>query len=147
MCNGSSSRVSQGGSIAVLRSTSPAHQSDAREDMRLLFSNSTQALLGRAGTQVEFQGWETSGYTISRDRCWVVIHRDGDLSTLTTPPLSESIPFFSFSLENNSVSVMQLPQTLDLGVGDSGIIGRRVSVMTSSRAGPRTVAEGVIGWN
>jgi hypothetical protein len=42
---------------------------------------------------------------------------------------------------------MQLPQRLDLGVGDVGIIGRRVSVMTSSMSGPLTVAEGIIGWN
>jgi len=43
--------------------------------------------------------------------------------------------------------MMQLPQTLDLGVGDVGIIGRRISLVTSSRAGPKTVAEGIIGWN
>jgi hypothetical protein len=39
--------------------------------------------------------------------------------------------------------MMQLPQRLDLGVGDAGIIGRRVSVMTSSVSGPLTVAEGM----
>jgi hypothetical protein len=43
--------------------------------------------------------------------------------------------------------MMQLPQRLDLGVSDVGIIGRRVSVMTSSTSGPLTVAEGIIGWN
>lgn len=42
---------------------------------------------------------------------------------------------------------MQLAQRLDLGVSDVGIIGRRVSVMTSSTSGPLTVAEGIIGWN
>lgn len=42
---------------------------------------------------------------------------------------------------------MQLPQKLDLGVGDLGIIGRRISLQTSSTGGPLTVAEGIIGWN
>lgn len=42
---------------------------------------------------------------------------------------------------------MYLSQKLDLGVGDAGIIGRRVSVMTGSTQGPLTVAEGIIGWN
>jgi hypothetical protein len=42
---------------------------------------------------------------------------------------------------------MLLRQRLDLGVGDSGIIGRKVSVMTSSTKGPMAVAEGIIGWN
>jgi hypothetical protein len=42
---------------------------------------------------------------------------------------------------------VELPETLNLGVGDSGIIGRRVSVMTGSERGPLTVAEGIIGWN
>jgi hypothetical protein len=42
---------------------------------------------------------------------------------------------------------MHLSQKLDVGVGDEGIIGRRVSVMMGSTKGPLTVAEGIIGWN
>jgi hypothetical protein len=42
---------------------------------------------------------------------------------------------------------MSLPLKLDLGVGDRGVIGRRVSVMTGSMQGPLIVAEGVMGWN
>ena len=42
---------------------------------------------------------------------------------------------------------MQLRQRLDLGVGDSGIIGRKVSVMARSMNGSMAVAEGIIGWN
>lgn len=42
---------------------------------------------------------------------------------------------------------MYLPQKLDLGVGNDGIIGRRVSVMMGSTKGPLIVAEGIIGWN
>jgi hypothetical protein len=42
---------------------------------------------------------------------------------------------------------MQLPQRLDLGVSDVGIIGRRVSVMTGEGKEMLMVAEGIIGWN
>ncbi|KAF1975466.1 hypothetical protein BU23DRAFT_579110 [Bimuria novae-zelandiae CBS 107.79] len=146
MCNESSTRVSQGGSIAVLRptremrETSPTAQDN---EMRLLFSNEGRALLGNAGTQVKLHGWEyTSG--IYPKKSWVVIHRDGDLSASEARP---TIPFFSFDLNGNHAATMELPQTLDLGVGDNGIIGRRVSVMTGSRRRPMTIAEGIIGWN
>jgi hypothetical protein len=71
----------------------------------------------------------------------VLRSRDGDLQQLQANPL------YSFLLESTSESTMQLPQRLDLGVSDVGVIGRRVSVMTSSTAGPRTVAEGIMGWN
>lgn len=72
--------------------------------------------------------------------------RDGDLSS-TSPTAAQAPPFYSFSLEQSEAATMRLPQRLDLGVGDSGIIGRRVSVMTGSRTGPLTIAEGIIGWN
>jgi len=58
-----------------------------------------------------------------------------------------SNPFLSFSLDTDSASTMLLGQRLDLGVGDSGIIGRKVSVMMSSKKGPMAVAEGITGWN
>lgn len=70
--------------------------------------------------------------------------RDGDLNTSEARP---SDPFFSFSLDGYWSSAMELPETLNLGVGDDGIIGRRVSVMTGSIREPMTVAEGIIGWN
>jgi hypothetical protein len=73
MCNGSSTRVSQGGSIAVLRSTLPVPRSNISDEMRLLFFNDTQALVGRAGTRVEFQGWEDVDNTGDQANCWVVI--------------------------------------------------------------------------
>ncbi|KAF2797083.1 hypothetical protein K505DRAFT_322852 [Melanomma pulvis-pyrius CBS 109.77] len=147
MCNGFSSRISQGGSIAVLRPTKsfPSICLGAGEELRLLFSNQS----GDDSTQVEFRGWEgkrrmwENGY-------WVVIHRDGDLNA----PASKSAinqttanPFLSFSLEKHATSITQLRQRLDLRVGDSGIIGRKVSVMTSSIEGPMAVAEGIVGWN
>ena len=72
--------------------------------------------------------------------------RDGDLSGDSSSPL-RTPPFYSFDLDSCDTATMHLPQRLDLGVGDAGIIGRRVSVMTGSTKGPLTVAEGIIGWN
>lgn len=71
--------------------------------------------------------------------------RDGDLSS-TLQSIATS-PLYSFPLSPALEYAMQLPQKLDLGVGDVGIIGRRISVMTGSAKGPLTVAEGIIGWN
>lgn len=74
----------------------------------------------------------------------VASSQDGDLSSSST----STPPLYSFalnpSLEATSVS---LPSKLHLGVGDRGVIGRRVSVMTGSTRGPLIVAEGVMGWN
>ncbi|KAF2254783.1 hypothetical protein BU26DRAFT_416412 [Trematosphaeria pertusa] len=148
MCLGNSTRVSQGGSIAVLRPTRHLEQADTNAHMLLLFSNRTEALIGCAGIQVEFQGWEGKS-SVRRDRCWVVIHHDGDLSASEALPPNAlpQKPLFSFSLDAASTQTMQLPQRLELGVGDAGLIGRRVSLMTSSRQGPVTLAEGIMGWN
>ncbi|KAF1923375.1 uncharacterized protein M421DRAFT_75631 [Didymella exigua CBS 183.55] len=137
MCNGNSSRISQGGSIAVLRRTQHLRRSNT-DDMMLFFHNQMCA----PGTSVEFHGWDDDA---QREKHWVVIHRDGDLSGSASPV--QTPPFYSFSLESSEASTMHLPQKLDLGVGDAGIIGRRVSVMTGSMKGPLTVAEGIIGWN
>ncbi|OAL52654.1 hypothetical protein IQ07DRAFT_505863 [Pyrenochaeta sp. DS3sAY3a] len=137
MCNGHSTRVSQGGSIAVLRPTSHLIRTQS-EEMFLLFSNQFQHI----GTSVELQGLEAD---LQQDRHWVVIHRDGDLTA--APHATPSNPLYSFALDSVLESTMQLPQKLDLGVGDAGIIGRRISVMTGSSQDPLTLAEGIIGWN
>ena len=71
--------------------------------------------------------------------------RDGDLSASANSPQLNAL--YSFDLESNSSLIMQLPERLDLGVSDVGIIGRRISVMTGSTQEPLTVAEGIIGWN
>ncbi|KAF2438674.1 hypothetical protein P171DRAFT_397741 [Karstenula rhodostoma CBS 690.94] len=146
MCNGSSTRMSQGGSIAVLRPSRDMRDASPDQhdsEVRLLFSNRSRTLLGDAGTQVELQGWDETNSVFQR-RSWVVIHRDGDLSASEARP---AVPFFSFDLGSRESCTVELPETLNLGVGDTGIIGRRVSVMTGSKRGPLTVAEGIIGWN
>jgi hypothetical protein len=52
MCHGSSTRVSQGGSIAVLRPTSHLARTDPEQEMILFFTNP----LSKCGTNVECQG-------------------------------------------------------------------------------------------
>ncbi|KAF2192345.1 hypothetical protein K469DRAFT_653757 [Zopfia rhizophila CBS 207.26] len=151
MCNGFSARTSQGGSIAVLRPTQEAQvldQASSNEEWQLVFSNNSDGQ-SQLGTQIEFRGWKGRSRAL-RTGSWVVIHRDGDLSASTLLPLPDRIPpkpLFSFSIQNYASSVIHLPQTLDLGVGETGIIGRRVSVMTGSKKVPKTLAEGIIGWN
>lgn len=88
-------------------------------------------------------------HTVSTIQAWITLHssshsRDGDLTISNSDPLG---PLHSFSLDTDAAPVIQLPKRLDLGVGGAGIIGRKVSVMTSSWNGPRVVGEGVIGWN
>jgi hypothetical protein len=65
MCNGTSSRVSKGGSIAVLRPTQHLRRSNT-DDMMMFFHNA----FASPGTSVEFQGWEED---TTRERHWVVI--------------------------------------------------------------------------
>jgi len=91
-----------------------------------------------------------------------ICSRDGDLSTSSSSSsflssnssqMQSGEPMYSFNLNLTSTShsnsnlnnqeTMQLPQRLELGVSDAGIIGRRVSVVE----GDRVVAEGIIGWN
>ncbi|KAF1841534.1 uncharacterized protein K460DRAFT_318600 [Cucurbitaria berberidis CBS 394.84] len=138
MCNGNSTRVAQGGSIAVLRPTSHLVRTQSEEDMLLVFSNQ----LAYPGTRVEFQGLDED---FQQERHWVVIHRDGDISTSSQS--TRTSPLYTFPLNSALNSTVQLSQHLDLGVGDTGIIGRRISVMTGSTQGPLIVAEGIIGWN
>jgi len=69
MCNGSSSRTSQGGSIAVLRPTRHLRRSPT-DDMTLFFRNQ----FASSGTHVELQGWNPSTPHGSGDGGhWVVI--------------------------------------------------------------------------
>jgi hypothetical protein len=167
MCNGHSTRVSQGGSIAVLKPTPHFKRTHTNDDMLLFFSNRLRS----QGTSIELQGW---GDEARRKSHWVVIQyaslplplphsnphchfltydsnalssRDGDLSIPSTPEREVKESLYSFALEGKEDKEMQLPQSLDLGVSDVGIIGRRVSVMTASNNGALTVAEGIIGWN
>ncbi|RII17555.1 hypothetical protein CUC08_Gglean002395 [Alternaria sp. MG1] len=138
MCNGSSNRVSQGGSIAVMRPTSHLARTHSEQEIFLLFTNP----LSKSGTSVECQGLDN---VIQQNSHWLVIHRDGDLSAPQPQSIADSL--YSFEIGSPLGGMMHLPEKLHLGVGDNGIIGRRVSVMTGSTQQPLTLAEGVVGWN
>jgi hypothetical protein len=66
MCNGHSTRVSQGGSIAVLHATQHLQRPQSEEEMLLFFSNRCAT----PGTSVDFEGWDNEEHN---DKHWVVI--------------------------------------------------------------------------
>jgi hypothetical protein len=66
MCNGQSSRVSQGGSIAVLRPTQHFKRSQSEDELLLFFSNRCAS----RGTSVEVEGWNEDE---QKSNHWVVI--------------------------------------------------------------------------
>ena len=165
MCNGTSTRVSQGGSIAVLRpiSSDAVAENCCPEECQLIFQNRHDAV-SQWHTQVELQGWERK-QELQKENMWVIIQsvssiipqghmvisssRDGDLTAQPSsfpPNQLPAQPFYSFALDKPN-STMKLPQRLDLGVGESGIMGRRITIMNGAVEGSRTVAQGVIGWN
>ncbi|ORX97682.1 hypothetical protein BCR34DRAFT_496691 [Clohesyomyces aquaticus] len=149
MCNGHSSRTSQGGSIAILVPTEhhrhAIEHTTLNEEWQLLFSNDNIDP-SSPGTQVQLKGWNGRQRSQSHGY-WVVIHRDGDLREPAPPNQIPTNTLFTFSLDEYSSTLTKLPRQLDITVGDTGIIGRRVSVMTSSTKGPLPVAVGIIGWN
>lgn len=66
MCNGHSTRVSQGGSIAILRPAKLLVSSQCEEDILLLFSNH----FSNPGTSIEIQGWNDEE---GLERHWIAI--------------------------------------------------------------------------
>ena len=50
-----------------------------------------------------------------------------------------------FSEDTGGSAVIELQRPLELGVGESGVVGRRVSI--GPGAGAKRIAEGIIGWN
>ncbi|KAK8214313.1 hypothetical protein HDK77DRAFT_154883 [Phyllosticta capitalensis] len=147
-CN--STRLSTGGTIAVLRSPHDATGSPVANEpvasCDLLFHNHqnlsnahTRAVL-RARDGVSIDGLKN---------CSMLIHRDGDLRTQA--PISDEVRTALHAIElkpsvdeHQDYARMDLPEALELCVGtERGIIGRRVSIV---RGGER-VAEGIIGYN
>ncbi|USP82268.1 uncharacterized protein yc1106_09542 [Curvularia clavata] len=158
MCNGASTRTTQGGSIAVLHpihppqripssssiSSSSCSSSDDEDqqpqanEILVFFSNT---LSKTSGTNVEVHGLHEQ---LKQQDGYIVIHRDGDLSSPTcTPASQDTTALCSFAIQRHARS-WALERKLDLGVGDTGIIGRRVSVVTATR---EMLAQGIVGWN
>ncbi|EMD84955.1 hypothetical protein COCC4DRAFT_154680 [Bipolaris maydis ATCC 48331] len=154
MCNGESTRVTQGGSIAVLHPTPPSpllrrtHSSSSssssvssssddeiqQEEILLYFTN---PLSKTSSTNVEMAGFDHQ----TTHAAWVVIHRDGDLSSSSSTQRSSAFCSFPIKSQNGQ---WELERKLELGVGERGIIGRRVSVLSGAQ---EVLAQGVIGWN
>ncbi|KAF2089198.1 hypothetical protein K490DRAFT_55789 [Saccharata proteae CBS 121410] len=142
MCGGDceNGRASVGGTIAVMRPTRETVVDEPAANCDLLFDkvdNKTQATLRT----------KNGSCFSSLTRYLIVIHRTGDLTAL--PPKDEllnamhAMPIAPKS--SNGVATMELPEELELSVGATGVIGRKVSLMASD--GSATVAEGIIGWN
>lgn len=62
-------------------------------------------------------------------------------------------PFYSFPINASFLEdtgggvVMELQRPLELGVGESGVVGRSVSIVAGPGVGAKRVAERIIGWN
>ncbi|KAK6343845.1 hypothetical protein TWF696_009934 [Orbilia brochopaga] len=137
MCNGHSSRVSEGGAIAILRGQ--GSHTGAHFNAKITLQNLEEDIPTRATFL-----FEKSSRFPYLDACSLVIHRDGDLNSHNGPsraPL-HCIPFDICAAEDCACEI-NLPSRLDLGVGNSGVIGRKMSLMNSRQV----IAEGIIGWN
>ncbi|WPH02089.1 Hypothetical protein R9X50_00494400 [Acrodontium crateriforme] len=135
MCNGESGRLSQGGTIAVLRAprTTIVRPSLERE-LSLRFRQDSSNV-----THASFDGLNADS-TGSQ----VIIHRDGDLITgaMTDDSILHSIavPRSATSGETTSFA---LSEPLNLSAGADGVIGRRISFVS----GRTVIGQGIIGWN
>ncbi|KAF2501052.1 hypothetical protein BU16DRAFT_577317 [Lophium mytilinum] len=154
MCNGESSRASQGGLVAILHplydSNKTFHKA-ARSQTWHLFFNDIQS--GQTdSTMVQFS--QDLDLMTSSRASRVDIHRDGDLSQSVSPTASSpQTPLYSFPVRPEGLwkttggAEMGISPRLPLEVGGDGIVGRRVSVVSETRAGETCIAEGIIGWN
>ncbi|KAL1615697.1 hypothetical protein SLS54_008827 [Diplodia seriata] len=147
MCNGNSSRLSAGGTIAVLRP--PPHESQSPSANCNLFFQNPGELSGR--TRAVFQADDGSCFD-HFSGYFMLIHRNGDL--LSRPPLSEAAGDALHAIqlrpavdEHQSLAQLDLANALELSVGGQGVIGRKVSIVTDLKDTGTTIAEGIIGWN
>jgi hypothetical protein len=135
MCNGSSSRISHGGTIAILHPS----RSTSNLSGRLLFKHSA------AGSTIA--RFESDNAPIISG-CSVVIHQTGDARVPTEyAGLLHEFRFTSVhKAPGSSVVEAMVPERYDFGVGERGIIGRRISVF-QNLMDTEPIVEGVIGWN
>ncbi|KAH9822877.1 hypothetical protein Tdes44962_MAKER00705 [Teratosphaeria destructans] len=135
MCNGQSSRTSQGGTIAILKPIPRVEWTPLKRDLALRIAE--DASTGRTNASID-----GLGAFRSRD-ARVVIHRDGDLRASPHRPESEVLSQFALPSYVADGASWALTAKLDLGVGGDGIIGRRVSLVLDDDVW----GEGVIGYN
>ncbi|KAK7544336.1 uncharacterized protein J3D65DRAFT_663589 [Phyllosticta citribraziliensis] len=152
MCGDSctSTRLSSGGTIAVLRSPHDATGQPVTNEpvasCDLLFDNPTKTASAR--TRAVLRARDGVSFD-SLKTYFMLIHRDGDLRTRASMSDEVRTALHAIELkpavdEHQNHALMDLPGALDLNVGtERGVIGRRVSIV---RGGER-VAEGIIGYN
>ncbi|KAL1305578.1 hypothetical protein AAFC00_007183 [Neodothiora populina] len=172
MC-GDSSRITFGGTIAILKADETTTTSEATEslpDISLLFNSSlddsefpyTTATFSSSPLKA---GSQTSMRDDEFETCRIVIHRTGDLrlntsnrferEALETEDILHSFVFGPRSeghkntaaTRNNNENSFLLPAKLDLGVGGDGVIGRRVSLVRQTSYGTSVMRHGIIGYN
>ncbi|GAB1730719.1 hypothetical protein NU195Hw_g8156t1 [Hortaea werneckii] len=159
MCNGETGRAAQGGAIVILKpaalDTPPARPSLHRE-LSLRFaddasSGRTLALLDRPSPSFFFSPAPASA-SAPRGAAYILIHRSGDLRSDILPedalqPMHRfEIPADRYPTTADSGSLnrpFSLATKLDLSVGETGVIGRRASLVLADQI----MGEGVIGWN
>ncbi|KAL1958562.1 hypothetical protein VTO42DRAFT_4159 [Malbranchea cinnamomea] len=153
MCNGFSTRTSQGGAVAILHPLC-RHDGEKPDDVaanddqigKIVIQEECRADGERTGTIV-FSFLPNKQSRQSFEHCRIEIHPDGDLVPSQT---RDSIPaLHTVTIRGAATagiaSVSDENSGLRLAVGDRGVIGRRLS-MVDKRSGIR-LAEGVIGWN
>lgn len=147
MCGGNSSRLSTGGTIAVLRP--PPHESQSSSANCNLFFENPKDRRGR--TRAVFQT-QDGGCFDTFMGYFMLIHRNGDL--LSRPPLSDEARNALYAIqlkpavdEHQSLAQLDLADELEFAVGGNGVIGRKVSIVTDLSDAGTTLAEGIIGWN
>ncbi|KAM0712644.1 hypothetical protein Q7P35_000091 [Cladosporium inversicolor] len=133
MCNGASSRTSQGGTIVVLQPRCSSRRPQLKRELSLRLAAGTE----NTHTTATFEGLD-DGIPDS----YFVIHRDGDLASGS---LAEASVLHRFAVPQMACNghAFSLEHSLDLGVGGDGIIGRRVSLVREQTV----LGEGIIGWN
>ncbi|KAF2102829.1 hypothetical protein NA57DRAFT_71814 [Rhizodiscina lignyota] len=142
MCNGTSSRISQGGAIAVLHPNVPQNQGDRTFLGDLVFQ---QCYNSPAQTRAMFRRRE-AGDCGPFPGCYVVIHEDGNLNSASARRPLHQFQLPPYQSPSCDSANMELRQPLQLSVGGDGVIGRRVTVHRDSWM-DGVMAEGIIGWN
>ncbi|RMY44031.1 hypothetical protein D0864_15707 [Hortaea werneckii] len=156
MCNGETGRAAQGGAIVILKPAplqpTPARPSLHRElSLRLAddaSSGRTLALLDRPSPS--FFSPASASASATAGAAYILIHRSGDLRSEIPSDALQPMHRFEIPADRDptiDLALAPLPFSLatklDLSVGETGVIGRRASLVFADQI----LGEGVIGWN
>ncbi|RMY58125.1 hypothetical protein D0864_13415 [Hortaea werneckii] len=152
MCNGENGRAAQGGAIVILKPAAlhpaPARPSLHRE-LSLRFaddasSGRTLALFDRPSPSFFSPASASASASAPGSAAYILIHRSGDLRS-DIPPEDALQPMHRFEIPadrdptsaadsgSSSTSPLSLATKLDLSVGETGVIGRRASLVLAGQ--------------